>query len=68
MGRIVHDADDDPEAAVSRALGHILAQDFSGGVLAGTKSVDHLRTTVAAFKDQSDRGAPDGSGNLAPSP
>jgi aryl-alcohol dehydrogenase-like predicted oxidoreductase len=49
MGQLLHDTARPREAALREALDHVLRQPFSGYVLTGTKSVDHLRQTLAAF-------------------
>ncbi|MCY1046870.1 aldo/keto reductase [Corallococcus sp. bb12-1] len=49
MGQLLHAPDKAREVALRESLDHVLGQAFSGFVLTGTKSVDHLRQTLAAF-------------------
>ncbi|KAA2236034.1 aldo/keto reductase [Salinarimonas soli] len=51
MGRIVHEGTGDPAAIRTRALRFVLQQGFSGRILTGTKSVEHLRENVRAFQE-----------------
>lgn len=52
MGQLLHDTPRAREVALRESLEQILRQSFSGHVLTGTKSVDHLRQTLAAFRSR----------------
>lgn len=52
MGQLLHDTQRPREAVLRESLDQVLRQRFSGYVLTGTKSVDHLRQTLAAFRSR----------------
>ena len=52
MGQVLHDTDRPRETVLRESLDQVLRQPFRGWVLTGTKSTDHLRQTLAAFRSR----------------
>lgn len=50
MGQLLQEEGREPHQSLRDSLAHILQQRFSGCVLTGTKSPEHLRQTLAAFR------------------
>jgi aryl-alcohol dehydrogenase-like predicted oxidoreductase len=50
MGQLLHEQSKPRETLLRESLEHVLHQPFSGYVLSGTKSPEHLRQTLAAFR------------------
>ncbi|MFP2925200.1 aldo/keto reductase [Pyxidicoccus sp. 3LG] len=52
MGQLLHDTGRPREDVLRESLDQVLRQPFSGYVLTGTKSVEHLRQTLTAFRSR----------------